>query len=85
MVGMEKKFLPTQPAPLPYKGAPLTVEDIILQQARYDEKFYPPMVVSTPPTMRHELPKLTRTAIVRNMFLGAVSTVRREAISLIKI
>lgn len=35
---MEQVFKPTQPAPLPYRGAPLTLCDIIMRQVQFEDR-----------------------------------------------
>lgn len=70
---MKKNFKPTQPVPLPYKGAPLTTRDIIMQQVRFEDAFYPHLVYThSEEVMRKELSQ-PKTPITRNMFLGAIT------------
>lgn len=48
---------PTQPAPLPYKGAPLSTYDLVMQQVRFEEQFFPHLeYVHSEEAMRKELP-----------------------------
>lgn len=48
---------PSLPAPLPYKGAPLGLHDLVMQQVRFEEKFLPHLEYTFPEeVMRKELP-----------------------------
>lgn len=52
------KYLPTKLAPLPYKSAPLTREDIIMERVRFEEAFLPHIIYDPqePEVMHKELP-----------------------------
>jgi len=50
-------YKPTQSTPPPYKNAPLTTRDIIMQQVEFEDKYYPHLVYThSKEVMRKELP-----------------------------
>jgi len=63
---------PTQPAPLPYPGAPRDMREIVMQQVRHDEKFMPHLVYNFPEeVMRKELPPTKYPLLTEhNIFYG---------------
>lgn len=64
------KFLPTKYAPPAYKGAPLTVHDLILQQVNFEDRFISHVVYDPqdPAVMSKELPDTRSDAMVRHMW-----------------
>jgi hypothetical protein len=78
-------YLPTVSAPLPYRGAPLTAQDIILQQVNFEDRIMERTRMHesvVPPSKRMTLPKFKLTETAKVAF-GA--QVHRFAVSLIKI
>jgi len=73
---------------------PLDKTDMLMQQLNYEDRVLPynmriiPIKVEPPvlpASPRNEAPKLPRTAVVRNMFLGAVYAVTQGAVNLAKL
>lgn len=64
------KFLPTKAAPLPYPTAPLTAQDIIMQQVRFEEAFLPHVIYDEqlPEVMEKQLPDTRSDVMLRHMW-----------------
>ncbi len=64
-----KTFKPTQPTKLAYKNAPLGVHDLVMQQVRFEDNFFPHHVeVHSQEVMKKELPTQKYSPINRNWF-----------------
>lgn len=52
-----KKFTKTKVVGLPYKGAPLGIYDLVMQQVRFEEQFFPHLEYThSPESLAKELP-----------------------------
>lgn len=74
---MEQVFKPTQPAALPYRGAPLTLCDIIMKQVQFEDRgiegFVRDMSQYTPANKTKEaVINKKKSALNRNWGLGNI-------------
>lgn len=72
-----KPYLPTQPAALPYKGAPRGIHDLIMQQVQREDKGVEGFVrvepQYEPANMMREAPHVPKGGVVRNMWIGNIT------------
>jgi hypothetical protein len=65
---------PTKLSALPYKNAPLSTYDLVMQQVRFEEQFFPHIEIKHPEeAMRKELPSQKWNPVGRNWFLGNIT------------
>lgn len=63
------KFKTTNPVPLPYRGAPLGVHDLVMQQVRFEDQFFPHhQVVHSEEVMKKQLPSSKWTPAAKHVF-----------------